>query len=147
MLFFQLFLTFTLCTHVVFVDEVSSRVSCSIYMMARVQIRWRRSRGLTRGRAVLILLYLVCFPVLRPLSRSSERDAMTERLLTNRPSSAPRPSSMLLLLVFAIHIPSILLFMLVFIVREKESVRTVALQAKFLSSRYSLLIEIWFNII
>ena len=114
--------------------------------MARVQIRCPRSRGRTRGKAVLILLYLVCFPVPRPLSRSSERDARIEPLLTNRPSSAPRPSSMLLLLVFAKHIPSILLLLL-FILREKVSVRTVALQANFISSKYSLLIEIGFNII
>ena len=45
------------------------------------------------------------FSCSRSLSRSSERDARIERLLTNRPSSASTPSlessSILLLLVFA----------------------------------------------
>ena len=57
------------------------------------------------GKGSLDSFVPLFFSCSRPLSRSSERDAKIERLLTNRPSSASTPSlessSMLLLLVFA----------------------------------------------
>ena len=97
-------------THVVSLHKVSSKVSCSMGLamaevIARVLIRCRLISRSNSGKGSLDSSVPLFFSCSRPLSRSSERDARIERLLTNRPSSASTPSlessSMLLLLVFA----------------------------------------------
>ena len=102
---------FTLCSHVVFSTRlVQGPVSCSMGLamaevIARVLIRCRLISRSNSGEGRLDSSVPHFFSCSRPLSRSSERDAKKERLLTNRQSSASTPSlessSMLLLLVFA----------------------------------------------
>ena len=106
MLFFY-FYSMQLCS---FLHKVSSRVSCSMGLamaevIARVLIRCRLISWSNSGEGRLDSSVPLFFSFSRPLSRSSERDARIERLLTNRPFSASTASleisSMLLLLVFA----------------------------------------------
>ena len=101
------FPTFTLCSHVVFLHKVGSRVSCSMGLamaIAQVLIRYRLISRSNSGKGSLDSSVPLFFSCSRPLSHSSERNARIERLLTNRPSSALTPSlesfSMLLLLVY-----------------------------------------------
>ena len=74
-------------------------------VIARVLFRCRLISRSNSGEGRLDSSVPLFFSCSRPLSRSSERDARIERLLTKRPSSASTPSlessSMLLLLVFA----------------------------------------------
>ena len=90
-----------------FLHKVSSRVSCSMGLamaVARVLIRCRLISRSNSRKGSLDSSVPLFFSCSRPLSRSSERDARIERLLTNRPSSASTPSlesfSVLLLLVY-----------------------------------------------
>ena len=106
------FPTFTLCSHVVFCTRSVQGLAVlwgSLWGMAeviaRVLVRCRLISRSNSGEGRLDSSVPLFFSCSRPLSRSSERDARIERLLTNRPSSASTPllesSSMLLLLVFA----------------------------------------------
>ena len=103
------FPTFTLCSHVVFctrsVQGLAVLWGSLAEVIARVLVRCRLISRSNSGEGRLDSSVPLFFFCSRPLSRSSERDARIERLLTNRPSSASTPSlessSMLLPLVFA----------------------------------------------
>ena len=61
-------------------------------VIARVLIRCRLISRSNSEKGSLDSSVPLFFSCLRPLSRSSERDARIERLLTNRPSSASTQS-------------------------------------------------------
>ena len=75
-----------------FLHKVSSRISCSMGFAMGVLIRCRLISRSNSGKGSLDSSVPLFFSCSRPLSRSSERDARIERLLTNRPSSASTPS-------------------------------------------------------
>ena len=85
------FPTFTLCSHVVY----CTRVSCSMGLAMGYGRRYGSSAdsmsvdlAVELGEGRLDSSVPLFFSCSWPLSRSSERDARTERLLTKRPSSA-----------------------------------------------------------
>ena len=110
--------------------------------MARVQIQCHRYSGQTRGRAVLILVYLFSFPVPWPLSCCLERNARIEWLLTNILFSASTPS------LESFSMPRLLVFAKLYLLLS-SSFSEVSIQS-FIAGNlqmYSLLMKLSFNII